>query len=138
MFLYTVAVVCVTILVIIGTLSAIRAFSVMESDVEWIDALGLLAWRLCARLCIAQPEHDPEIDPTMDRYHEFEPNPYLQYITKIVVPDQHALEQVTKAIRYIHDFPTLDTDYMAVNYIAHLYCDECGEPTDTPYKIVIE
>jgi hypothetical protein len=43
-------------------------------------------------------------------------------ITKIIVPTEYDKQQLLKAVKYIHDLRSIDTDYMAVNTISHLYC----------------
>jgi hypothetical protein len=50
-------------------------------------------------------------------------------ITKIIVPSQYDKDQLLRAFEYIHDSRTLDSDYLAVNYIMHLY--------EHPEKIII-
>ena len=42
-------------------------------------------------------------------------------ITKIVVPTLHDKQQLLKASEYIHYLPDIDTDYLSVNTISHLY-----------------
>ena len=42
---------------------------------------------------------------------------------KIIVPREYDKEQLLKAFEYIHDIRTLDTDYIAVNTVAHIYCE---------------
>lgn len=46
-------------------------------------------------------------------------------ITKIIVPTKEDKEQLLLASEYVHNLRTLDTDYMMVNTLAHLY--ECPE-----------
>ena len=42
-------------------------------------------------------------------------------LVKIVVKTQEDKEQLLLASRYIHDLIEIDTDYMVINSIAHLY-----------------
>ena len=42
-------------------------------------------------------------------------------LKKIVVSSEFDKEQLLLAFKYIHDMWGLDTDYMAVNTIAHVY-----------------
>lgn len=56
----------------------------------------------------------------LERYPEDENAPVNQVaITKIVVPTERDKEQLLLALRYIHDLRDIDTDYYAVNTIAH-------------------
>jgi hypothetical protein len=42
-------------------------------------------------------------------------------ITEIIVPTEHDRAQLLKAFEYIHNLRTIDSDYLAVNEIMHLY-----------------
>lgn len=50
-------------------------------------------------------------------------------ISKIVVPSEYDKEQLLEAFKYIHD-GDINTDFLAVNTIAHMYC--------APDKIEVE
>ena len=52
---------------------------------------------------------------------------------KIVVPDQETREQLRAAFEYIHDNRIIDTDFMAVNALAHSYLyDEIEKGVESP------
>lgn len=57
----------------------------------------------------------------LDRYDEALAEQQWCTITEIVVPTDHDKEQLLKAFKYIHDLRSIDSDYMAVNTIMHLY-----------------
>lgn len=63
-----------------------------------------------------------ELNPDMARWDpdKKEDQPWIE-VHEIVVENQHSKDQLILASRYIHDMVELDTDYMAANYIAHLY-----------------
>lgn len=63
-----------------------------------------------------------EQNPELDRYDET-PGAEQKWITihEIVVETERDKAQILAASRYIHDLLELDTGYMGVNYIAHLY-----------------
>ena len=42
-------------------------------------------------------------------------------ITKIVVPSEQDKQQLLAAFAYIHNLRNIDSDYMAVNTIMHIY-----------------
>lgn len=42
-------------------------------------------------------------------------------ITEIVVPTEHDKEQLVKALRYIHNLREIDSDFLAVNTLTHMY-----------------
>lgn len=52
-------------------------------------------------------------------------------ITEIVVPTEHDKQQLLKAFEYIHNLKTIDSDFMAVNSVMHLY----EEPDKIKVKI---
>lgn len=56
----------------------------------------------------------------MERYDES--NPQFVDITEIVVPTERDKEQLLRAIQYLHDNRTIDTDYYGVNTLVHMYC----------------
>ena len=46
-------------------------------------------------------------------------------ITEIIVPTKYDKDQLLKAFEYIHDLASINTDYVAVNTIVHMYlCPE--------------
>lgn len=51
-------------------------------------------------------------------------------ITEIVVPSQEDKDQLLKAFEYIHNLRTIDTDFLAVNTIIHMY--------ETPERIKVK
>lgn len=42
-------------------------------------------------------------------------------LTKIIVPTEYDKEQLLKALEYIHDLKEINTNYLAVNLLAHLH-----------------
>lgn len=46
-------------------------------------------------------------------------------IHKIIVPSEYDKEQLLLAFKYIHDLRCIDTDYLGVNTLIHIY--ECPE-----------
>lgn len=62
-------------------------------------------------------------DPSgLERYDESAgANQNWVRITEIVVPDQYAKDQLLKAFEYIHNIRELDTGFLAVNELAHIY-----------------
>jgi hypothetical protein len=42
-------------------------------------------------------------------------------ITKIIVPTEYDKTELLRAFRYLHDQRTIDTDYMGVNTVVHMY-----------------
>ena len=79
------------------------------------------------------PEFDinlntPEFKENMDKMDKWVENQPLEKqkfvtITKITVPTEKDKEQLLRAFQYIHNLADIDTDFMAVNYIAHIYED---------------
>lgn len=51
-------------------------------------------------------------------------------ISKIVVNSEEAKNQLIRALEYLHDLRNVDTDYLAVNHLVHLYT--------LPERIVVE
>ncbi len=51
-------------------------------------------------------------------------------ISKIIVPSEYDKEQLLYALKYIHDLRCIDTDYIAVNTLVHIY--------EAPELIVVE
>jgi hypothetical protein len=74
------------------------------------------------------PEAFPDLNRYVDTIHSSEQK-WFQ-LKKIVVATEADKEQLLLASRYIHDMRELDTDYMAVNYLAHLYL--------APWMIVVD
>ena len=56
----------------------------------------------------------------LDRYDDNVPTEYVT-ITEIVVPSERDKAQLLKAFNYIHNLREIDTDFIAVNAVAHLY-----------------
>ncbi len=63
----------------------------------------------------------------LKRWEENVANEDQKYVTisKIVVPTEYDKSQILEASAYIHNLRDIDSDYMAVNTIMHLY--ECPE-----------
>lgn len=60
----------------------------------------------------------------MERYPENDEEPkHYVAITEIVVPTQRDKDQLLRAIEYLHDNRTIDTDFYAVNALVHMYED---------------
>lgn len=68
----------------------------------------------------------------MKRYKENKETKFFNFI--ITVPRQKDKEELIKAFRYIHNLKELDTDYIIVNQLAHLYLKE----PENPVKIVVD
>lgn len=67
-------------------------------------------------------DHRGEQYPELDRYDDDSTvEPKWVVIHEIVVETERDKEQILAASRYIHDLLELDTGYIGVNYIAHLY-----------------
>ena len=63
-----------------------------------------------------------EQHPELDRYdHDGGDDQKWITIHEIVVETERDKEQLLAASHYIHNLLEIDTDYMGVNYIAHLY-----------------
>lgn len=60
----------------------------------------------------------------MKRYSD-EQTCFAKYV--IVVPTELDRQELMEAFEYIHDLD-IDTDYIAVNQLAHEYLDESREP----------
>lgn len=54
------------------------------------------------------------------RHEDDKPAEYVT-ITEIVVPSERDKAQLIKAFKYIHNLNEIDTDFIAVNLLAHLY-----------------
>ncbi len=69
--------------------------------------------------------------PELNRWDDTKGNENQKWFTlhEIVVETEEDKNQLIAASRYIHDLMEIDTDFMAVNYIAHLYTD--------PSKIIV-
>lgn len=65
------------------------------------------------------------IEPTkrLTKYDDKLPLDRQKYVevTKIIVPNNHSKQQLLAASEYIHDLQSIDTDFHAVNLLAHLY-----------------
>ncbi len=68
----------------------------------------------------------------MKRYKETKETKFFNFI--ITVPRQKDKDELIKAFSYIHNLKKLDTDYIIVNQLAHLYLDE----PENPVKIVVD
>jgi hypothetical protein len=62
----------------------------------------------------------------MKRYKENKKTKFFKFM--IVVPTQKDKDELIKAFRYIHNLGHLDTDFVIVNQLAHLYLDEPANP----------
>ena len=51
--------------------------------------------------------------------NEIDPSYFINL--KIITDTKESKEQLLKAIKYIHDLPCIDSDFMSVNSIMHLY-----------------
>lgn len=58
----------------------------------------------------------------LEMYNNSEPSKNV-FLNRIVVKDEYSKQQLLLASEYIHNLHELDTDYMAVNVLAHLYED---------------
>lgn len=58
----------------------------------------------------------------MERYVEDAETQKWVRIDEIRVPNEYDKEQLLKAINYFHDLRNIDTDFLAVNTLAHVYC----------------
>lgn len=54
---------------------------------------------------------------------------------RIVVDSEVAKQQILLALRYIHDLREIDLDYVAVNYLAHLYETPEAIEVDVPHPL---
>lgn len=126
-----------TVLAVLLAQKLLVSLAQRDSEREWLDTIYGYAYRLCDRLGLAIPYPEPEDVEGLVRYSKDGPNPFLPFVTKIVVPDEYSRHQVMLALRYLHD-GDIDTDYMAVNHLVHCYTDETGEPTGVTPWIVIE
>ena len=128
------------ILTVIGMLLAQRAlarFATKSFENPILDYFADYAYGLCDTFGWRVKQPEPKDVEGLDRYPEGD-NPFIPFITKIVVPSEYARQQVALACRYLHDQMTTDTDYMAVNFLVHLYADEEGEPSGKTPWIVVE
>jgi hypothetical protein len=57
----------------------------------------------------------------MERYPDDDRVPQYVAITEIIVPSERDKDQLLRAIKYLHDNRTIDTDYYAVNSLVHMY-----------------
>ena len=68
----------------------------------------------------------------MKKYKENKKTKFFNFM--IVVPTQKDKDELIEAFRYIHYLRDLNTDFVIVNQLAHLYLDE----PDNPTKIVVD
>ena len=135
----------IILLTVVATIAAMIAvqrlavrFAVIDTENDFLDDLSCRVYGFCEAMGWSFPAREPEDVPGLDRYPEDGDNPFIPFVTKIVVPDEYSREQVMRALRYLHDQFSTDTGYMAVNYLVHLYSDEDGEPTGRTPWIVVE
>lgn len=135
----------IILLTVVATIAAMIAvqrlavrFAVIDTENDFLDDLSCRVYGFCEAMGWSFPTRDPEDVPGLDRYPEDGENPFIPFVTKIVVPNEYSREQVMRALRYLHDQFSTDTGYMAVNYLVHLYSDEDGEPTGRTPWIVVE
>lgn len=59
----------------------------------------------------------------LDKYDETKDQTEQLYVTinKIIVPTERDKQQLLEAFKYIHDLRCIDSDYMAVNTLMHMY-----------------
>jgi hypothetical protein len=74
------------------------------------------------------PEAYPDLNRWKEDVHSSEQDWFK--LKKIIVATEEDKEQLLLASRYIHDLRELDTGYMAVNYLAHLYM--------SPWMVVVD
>lgn len=65
--------------------------------------------------------HTPKLIKGLVQYDDTTEKQKWVQITEIVVPTEYDKEQLLLAIKYIHDLRNLDTGYLAVNHLLHLY-----------------
>lgn len=68
-----------------------------------------------------QSIRNPNLIDGMVRYDESKEEQQWVTIDEIIVPTEFDKEQLLKAIKYIHYLRNIDTDYMAVNTLVHIY-----------------
>jgi hypothetical protein len=68
----------------------------------------------------------------MKKYKDNKENKFFNFI--ITVPRQEDKDELLEAFRYLHDLKELDTDFIIVNQLVHLYMDE----PENPVKIVVD
>jgi hypothetical protein len=68
----------------------------------------------------------------MKKYKENKKTKFFNFM--IVVPTQKDKDELIEAFRYIHYLRDLNTNFVIVNQLAHLYLDE----PDNPTKIVVD
>lgn len=56
----------------------------------------------------------------LEKFEDNKPTEYV-IITEIVVPSERDKAQLLKAFKYIHNLRELDTNFVAVNAVSHLY-----------------
>lgn len=65
----------------------------------------------------------------LERYDNSKPSKNV-FLNRIVVKDEYSKQQLLLALEYIHNIQELDTDYMAVWELVHLY--------ENPDMIIVE
>lgn len=77
--------------------------------------------RLFRLICWLNLHDNEERNPELQRYSEDHSIPQWMDILSIEVDSEYSKQQLLAASKYIHDLWELDTDYQAVNVLAHLY-----------------
>ena len=70
--------------------------------------------------CCDVYEYDSEDDERIPEGLALYPGKFVE-INSIIVPTEYDKEQLLLAFKYIHGLKCIDTDYIAVNSLAHLY-----------------
>lgn len=78
------------------------------------------------RECWNYDEHSSNLE----RYDEALVEQKWVTIESIFVPSEYDKAQLLAALKYLHDNRTIDTDFIAVNYLTHLY--------QNPDKIIVK
>lgn len=89
-------------------------------DRRWGQYYRLSAWA----------QERTRIREDMHRWDDSKPAAEQLFVqpVRIIVHSETDKQQLLKAFQYIHDMRELDTDYVAVNYLAHIYvCPELIE-----------
>ena len=106
------------------------------------DWISMRAYDVCQYFRIRTYEPEPRDIPELRRYPETGPlEPWIDHPDyrrvqfTIIVPDEDTKAQVLRATKYIHDIFELDTDYIAVNELAHVYTEpDCVEVRPEEFK----
>lgn len=60
----------------------------------------------------------------MERYEDYKDSVPKMFKFKIIVPDKETKDEMTKAMKYLHNLFDLDTDYILVNQFVHGYLEQ--------------